>query len=218
MTRVTAPIAKLTRSLSTTASAPRPSHLLNASKTASARVRQELEQTVDGRSSDTSSTTRGITTSHRPVPSPTRTIPLMQTFHSSPGQSARLDTSSIDYAVLPSTAQLYGDNAAADSFARMRVPLLPDNYNPDRSHLVAEEPDAPLAEPEIRIVAADPAKVLPAALTEVEGFGVDGVELKWAHEAEPAAGAQHAEGGMLRDLWKGLVDDVFGENKAKPAL
>lgn len=149
----------------------------------------------------------------------------MQTFHSSPAQAARLDTSSIDFAVLPTTAALYGsEDAAQDSHARMRVPLMPDNYSPDRSYLSAEQPDAPLAEPEIRIVAADPAAVLPAALTEVEAFGVDGVELKWAHEADSGVGAggggsQHAEGGMLRDLWKGLVDDVFGgEGKAKPAL
>ncbi|KAJ9156508.1 hypothetical protein NKR23_g852 [Pleurostoma richardsiae] len=220
MTRVTGPIAKLTRSLSTTAAAPRPSSNLitNASKTAAARVRKELESAADGRSSnDASESSRRMTTttSHRPLPNPNRmNIPLMQTFHTSPRTAARLDTSAVDFAVLPSL-----DAASPEPQPALRVPLLPDNYSPDRTGFAPEVQDGPLPAPQISVVAASPDVVLPAsALTEVEGMGVDGVELSFAHAPEPAKG-QGPEGGMLRDLWKGLVEDVFGgESKAKHAL
>lgn len=140
----------------------------------------------------------------------------MQTFNfqTSARSEARLDTSTIDYAVLPSSTSLFPE-PSTDPFLDVRVPLLPDNYSVDRTRLLghaAESSDAPLAAPQISVVAANPDNVLPAALTEVEGMGVDGVELKFAHDAEPAR-AEDSEPGMLRDLWKGLVDDVFGEKK-----
>ncbi|KAJ3954384.1 hypothetical protein N0V92_009132, partial [Colletotrichum tropicale] len=73
--------------------------------------------------------------------------------------------------------------------------------------------DLPLSKPEISVIAANPDNVTTAAaLTEVEAFGVDGVELKWAHESEAAAEDAHQPG--LRDLWKGLVDDVVGRKAA----
>lgn len=71
-------------------------------------------------------------------------------------------------------------------------------------------------------MAADPSRVhAVSALSEVEGMGPDGVELSFAHEYPvrgTSEGQQYA-GGMLTNMWKGLVDDVFGAaDKAKPAL
>ncbi|KAK1827997.1 hypothetical protein QBC39DRAFT_237535, partial [Podospora conica] len=77
-----------------------------------------------------------------------------------------------------------------------------------------EAVDAPLPRPVISVVAARPELVLPAALTEVEGMGIDGVELRFdfAHELHRASGRAeeeaHGSAGMIRDIWKGMVDDV----------
>ena len=133
----------------------------------------------------------------------------MQGFRTSAPKPARLDPSPIDFAVLPNLVA-----PAADPYAGIRVPLLPDNAYPALQRAV-EQPDAPLARPEILVVAANPDAVMPAALTEVEGMGVDGVELKFAHELDRPV---EKEAGMIRDLWKGLVEDVFGgPHKPSPA-
>ncbi len=69
----------------------------------------------------------------------------MQTFafRTSAPDSARLDTSSIDYAVLPSPATLFAQ-PPDDPFARLRMPLLPDNLSGCHG---PETPDAPLSAP-----------------------------------------------------------------------
>lgn len=137
----------------------------------------------------------------------------MQTFTSSASLSARSDVSTIDFAVLPSSESI--DPTEADPYSRIRMPLLPDNF------LTSHAPetlatDAPLPMPEISVIAAHPENVLPSVLSEVEGIGMDGVELKWAHDGPAAA---ETEPGMLTDLWKGLVEDVFGEKgKSKVAM
>lgn len=235
MTRVTAPreIARLTRALSTTAAAPRPSRLpTNLSRTAASRVRRELEQ------QDAPAAERTITTSHRPVvpaPSPSRVIPLMQGFHTT--QQARpLQTPPhhpIDLAVLPGPDLLFAAAPSSSGEPIIRVPLLPDNFAPARSPTVGhapEVPDAPLAAPEIVVMAADPATVNAVSpLSEVEGMGPDGVELMFVHDYSAGAGRQggrrvegegQVAGGMLRGLWNGIVDDVLGgaRAKVKPAV
>ena len=59
-------------------------------------------------------------------------------------------------------------------------------------------------------MAANPENVLPAALTEVEGIGIDGVELKFAHD-EPAA---EKEVGTIGRIWEGMLDSVLGPKTA----
>jgi hypothetical protein len=71
--------------------------------------------------------------------------------------------------------------------------------------------------PEIHVVAANPENVV-SAVSEVEGMDVHGVELGFVHTLEGAKDKVVEEGGMIRDLWKGLMEDVFGpEQKAKTA-
>ncbi len=129
---------------------------------------------------------------------------------------AQLDASTIDYAVLPPWESLYPEAAETwaggdDAAVGLRVPLLPDNFNPDRGAAAhgPEVLDGPLAAPEIHVLAAHPESVVPAALTEVEPMGLDGVELNFAHDAA----AEAREPGMIRDLWNGLVEDIFGADK-----
>jgi hypothetical protein len=214
MSRVTAPVSKLTRSISSTASISRPSHVLvgGSKLVANTGRKHVLDSEADSVDAVRTLTTASTSTiAHRPVASTLRTVPLMQGFRTSAPRPARTDPSHIDFAVLPALHA----QAPVDEFAYMRVPLLPDNTQSGVLR-AAEQPDAPLARPEILVIAANPEHVLPSALTEVEGMGIDGIELKFAHDLgrEPAQ-----EQNMLRDIWKGMVDDIFGPAQAaKPSL
>jgi hypothetical protein len=155
---------------------------------------------------------------HRPhpLPSRSRTIPLMQTFTTSSAPRARADTSTIDYFVLPPPETLHQSSSSSSGEPPLRVPLLPDNFTTMHA---PETPDGPLLQPEICVVAADPDNVSAVSpLTEVEGMGADGVELGFVHGLGKKS-QKEERGGMIRDLWKGLVEDVFGEEqpKVKPA-
>lgn len=146
---------------------------------------------------------RGMTTTHRPTPQPSlanRTKPLMQSFHTSPG-SAKPSTH-LDAAVLPSMDLLY-----ASTPSQIRVPILPDNY----SGITLE--DAPVSKPEVTIVAADPDRVVSMnPLSEVSGLG--DVSFGFAQPEVQERDESH-QGGMLRDVWKGIVEDVFGDAQKK---
>jgi hypothetical protein len=94
------------------------------------------------------------------------------------------------------------------------MPLLPDSY--------ATAHPAPAADPPVSIasssiVAVNPDAVVPATpLSSLSGV-LDTVELKFVHEPEPAkvdeAGGETSQ-GMIRDLWKGMVEDVLGAGQA----
>ncbi|KAI8633717.1 hypothetical protein F5Y19DRAFT_470962 [Xylariaceae sp. FL1651] len=204
--RVTAPVAKLARSITTTT---QPSTLLTSSK-AAAPLSRKYADLLKERNIDPDHPRHLYTrSSHLPYPQ-SRKLRLMQTFSSS-ATAADAATRGVDNIVFPGSAALEGA-ATKDPFAQLRVPLLPDNF------LVQHTPetvDGPIATSEISIVAANPDVVSPSALTEIEGMGMDGVELKFVHEEETA----EQEQGMLTDLWRGLVDDMFGEkSKAKLSL
>ena len=109
---------------------------------------------------------------HRPTPSTFKPIPPMQGFRTSAPKAAAHDSSTIDFFTFPEIPS----EPPLNPFAQVRVPLLPDNYSPDRtaSH-AAEALDTPLLRPEIHIVAAHPERVAPAALSEV--VGNDGLDV-----------------------------------------
>ena len=90
---------------------------------------------------------------------------------------------------------------------------MPDNY----SHYVAESAeDAGLDQPEVTIIAADPEKVSSSSpMAEVSDIGLEEVELKFAHKGAGAARDEAHQGGMLKDLWKGMVEDIMGSEPAK---
>ena len=125
----------------------------------------------------------------------------MQTFTTSAPKET--DTPTVDRMVIPFAT---GSSSTDDSF-HIRVPLLPDN---SVTQYAPEEVDGPIASPRISIVAANPETVAPVALGEVEGMGVDGVELKFVHQGRP--GEQQT--GTLKDIWKGMVDDVFSSSNS----
>ncbi len=97
--------------------------------------------------------------------------------------------------------------AAAEPAAGPRVPLLPDNYSAAHAPAPAA-PEAAFSKP--TIFAAEPDRVAPATpLSAVEGLSMDGIELKFAHDA-PAENGTAQHGNMIRDFWKGMVHDVLG--------
>jgi hypothetical protein len=140
----------------------------------------------------------------------------MQTFHHSAPKPTPTSSSTIDRAILPDLSSP-SESEEYDPYLHIRVPLLPDNtVPPPVTFHQPEAVDAPLPHPEILVVAANPEQVLPAALTEVEGMGVDGVELGFVHllgrEGEKEESFEMGA-GMIRDLWRGMVDDVFGSSR-----
>ena len=142
-----------------------------------------------------------------------KTIPLMQGFRTSAPTQAAHDSSTIDSFTFPEVP----DEPPLNPFARLRVPLLPDNYSPDRSansvH-AAEAFDAPLAKPEIHIVAAHPEHVAPAALSEVvgnDGVDVDLSSLTKEFNTKPLEVLE--DPGVFKELFNGMIDDIFGAKK-----
>ncbi|CAN8106140.1 unnamed protein product [Discula destructiva] len=231
MTRVTPlprELAKLTRSMGSTISTPRTSQLLvNSGARAVAaklQLRKELENAPNA--AQVPASERTLTTAHRPtsvpIPNPHRNnVPLMQGFHTTQPRPARSDESTIDFAFLPTDLESASPSTASPA---LRYPLLPDSFASSGETLGAalfapEAVDAPLRAPEIVVLAADPAAVnVVSALSEVEGMGPDGVELRfgsWQHGGEEGGEGEEYAGGMLTGLWKGLVDDVLNVGGAK---
>ena len=95
-----------------------------------------------------------------------------------------------------------------------RVPLTPDHHGAHRAPYADLGPaTADTAAPHVTIVAANPDTVLPGTpLRQVGDFGLDGVELKFAHEAK-AAQKDEDQSTLLSDIWRGMMDDVFGPKK-----
>ncbi|GJC79867.1 hypothetical protein ColLi_02705 [Colletotrichum liriopes] len=211
MSRITAPVSKLTRSINSAATASRSSGLLESHYNVNqgAVLMPKYAELLKNRSPREHDSARTLTTAHRPTPQPTRASAShrqMQTFSSSASSAAPI--ASMDFTTLPMSYE----PLPANEFAGMRMPLLPDSFTTKHQSLYeqAAAEDLPLSRPEISVVAAHPENVTTAAaLTEVEAFGVDGVELKWAHESEAAEAYQPG----LRDLWKGLVDNVVGSQQ-----
>ncbi|KAM4057799.1 hypothetical protein HRG_009418 [Hirsutella rhossiliensis] len=210
MSRITAPASKLSRAIGSSAAAS----LRDSSARATGAILMPKYAELL-RSSDHHDSSRGLTTAHRPTPQPSlanRPKPLMQTFHSTaPSASAAAASTNLDAAIFPSMADLFASSDAGSN-AGPRMPLLPDNYSAAHGPTSG---DGPVHLPSI--IAADPDNVLPATpLSDVEGIGLDGVDLKFAHESQHSHQLHSHEGnsgGMIRDLWKGMVEDVLGPAK-----
>ena len=221
MSRITAPVSKLTRSLNTAST--RSSPLLDSQRNAGAvlmpkyaellrnrnrsaehsdvRLHSPLTHWLCTRYTNFSQSSRHIYTTHRPTPQPSlanRTKPLMQTFHTSvPSQAP---AGHLDATVLPRLHET--STPEPEPF----MPLLPDNYGAFHVLETAE-----LKPTTATILAANPENVVPGSpMASIDTVNLDGVELKFAHET-PAE--QKDEGSFLGDIWRGMVDDVFGAVK-----
>ncbi|KUJ15677.1 uncharacterized protein LY89DRAFT_91678 [Mollisia scopiformis] len=245
MSRVTPPVTKLThavRRISTSSKAARPSTLLESSRSSRYLPRntkalkeeckkRQLNSTgnkaelVDRLAAhDMLSTHRdyhSMSSGHRPTtPSVPvyHTIPLMQGFQTSAPKQAINDMSTIDFFFFPEIPA----DPPLNPFAKLRVPLLPDNYNPDRSpgtpHAI-ETIDEALPRPEIHIVASHPEDVMPATISEV--VGNDGLDIDLASLTKnfsSTAIKELKEKSLVGELWSGIVDDVLGPKSRKVAV
>lgn len=131
---------------------------------------------------------------------------MMQTFHSSTAVSST-PSSHLDAVVLGAPPV-----QRATTPDMPMIPIMPDNYTYNATAAAAAaaaaSSSAAASKAGPTIVAADPDRVMPSTpLSGVEAAGLDHVELKFVHSPQ----APVEESGMLRDLWKGMVDDIFGE-------
>ncbi|RFU28694.1 hypothetical protein B7463_g7664, partial [Scytalidium lignicola] len=254
MSRVTPPVTKLTqavRRISSSANASRPSALFDSQSRQSVylpRKLSDLKEECSKRQLKSSGTKAELVNrlaaydlirahstwgGHRPdattstssvnsfVPSNYKTGSLMQGFRTSAPKQAIHDNSHIDFVSFPDITEKQG----IDSFANLRVPLLPDNYNPDRSANSAHALEASIeavARPEISVVAPHPEIVLPVSLfTEVVGNEAYEMDLSKLTAAFPDRVIQGLQGlqelkddlkepGLLREVWNSLIEGIFG--------
>lgn len=132
----------------------------------------------------------------------------MQGFRTSAPKASRGDTSTIESFIFPEIPEA----PPLNPFSKLRVPLLPDNYN--TSH-VAEVIDQAVIRPEISIVAAHPENVAPAAMSEV--VGNDGLDVDIGQLAASAGFVESAdevrEEGVIKELFFSVVEDLMGAKK-----
>jgi hypothetical protein len=136
----------------------------------------------------------------------------MQGFRTSAPKQAARDSSTIDFFFFPEIPEA----PPANPFSKLRVPLLPDNYTPDRSPgsiNALETLDSAVPGPEISIVAAYPEQVVPAALSEVVGNDGLDVSIESLTAGFSSKVAELKEPGMLKELWGSFMDDVLGPKK-----
>lgn len=139
----------------------------------------------------------------------------MQGFRTSAPKQAALDSSTIDFFAFPDLAK-----EPEDGFAKLRVPLLPDNFTPDRSADSAhalETPVESIPRAEISVIAGHPEIVLPVSfLTEVVGNEADEMDLSKLTAAFPDAVLQQLkEPGFLKEIWDSLVEGILGPKNAQ---
>ncbi|KAI4087668.1 MAG: hypothetical protein LQ344_006623 [Seirophora lacunosa] len=142
-------------------------------------------------------------------------------FHESEKQQWRSDTSSIDFAYMP---QHTLDEAAPPEV--MRIPLLPHNFFPPRAEQGLGEAIDDVIRPEISLVSASSTHIeSPSAMSEVtdnHAVDVDPYDLTNKVTAAATKTVEDAmnrrrEEGTVRELWSGLLDDLFGSRRMSKA-
>jgi len=214
MSRVTPPVQKIAqavRGMSSTSTGRASSILVN-------REKAELVDRLNAH--DVTNRSHSTFSPHRPAVPTHRIAPLMQGFTTTAPRKTRTDASTIDFMFLPSMSE----SSSASTF-NIRVPLLPDNYTPDRSANSVHAREAvaeAIPSPEIHVIAAHPERVSVSTLTEIVGnesleLHVEELTKVFRTKVDQLGEKLEAEKGTLIQLWNGLVDDVLGP-KAKTAL
>ncbi|RAH74328.1 uncharacterized protein BO66DRAFT_388385 [Aspergillus aculeatinus CBS 121060] len=131
-------------------------------------------------------------------------------FNTSRSMKAVGDSSTVDFAYMPSLAELDGPAARADP----QFPIVPDFY----SHQSAAVADSPM-KPQIYTVSGGAADVSASPMTEVvdnHSVDIDPFSLTEAvgKSRFGAESTQQKEPGVFRELWTGVVDDILGRQPA----
>lgn len=152
-----------------------------------------------------------------PTATTSATFRFMQGFQTSAPKAATHDVSGIDFFFFPEMPEA----PAANPFSKLRVPLLPDNYSPDRSAKsgnAVETLDEAVPRPEIIIVASHPDVALPAAMTELADNETVEVGLSELTKQFTSTKAEEdKEPGMVKELWASFLDDVLGAHRKHKA-
>ncbi|KAF1987882.1 hypothetical protein K402DRAFT_329344 [Aulographum hederae CBS 113979] len=131
-------------------------------------------------------------------------------FNTSRTLKAVNDTSTIDFAYLPDF-----NPTTEMPTAGLRVPLLPENSYTAMGRALSIDEPVEVLRAEIHTVSADSTHVLaPSAMADVHDnntidfHGVKETIVKTAEQIEEQA-------GMVKKVWSGLLDDVFGAKASK---
>ncbi|PYH47487.1 uncharacterized protein BP01DRAFT_216981 [Aspergillus saccharolyticus JOP 1030-1] len=133
-------------------------------------------------------------------------------FNTSRSMKAVGDSSTVDFAYMPSLAELDAPAARADP----QFPIVPDFY----SHHSSAQADSPM-KPQIYTVSGGDADVSASPMTEVvdnHSVDIDPFSLTEA-VGKSRSGADSTkqgskEPGLFRELWTGVMDDILGRQPA----
>ncbi|OCK81441.1 hypothetical protein K432DRAFT_381301 [Lepidopterella palustris CBS 459.81] len=128
------------------------------------------------------------------------------------------DSSTIDFAYLPDF-----DPDNADAGPIMRMPLLPQSFvSSPTSSYAAEEEESAVMRPTIMTVSADSTHISsPSAMSEVSDNSA--IDFQGMAEKVSAAAQKFSrvpieeKTGMVKEVWGGLLDDIFGPKQPAKA-
>lgn len=151
---------------------------------------------------NTRSFSSAIESSKRPAPAIDEVGKPVRYFNTSRSLKAVRDSSTIDFAFIP-------DFDPDTQVAPIRVPILPQTTVPFEA--VSEEPEEPVMLPSIYTVAADGTHIhAPAAMSEMVDSNQTDFQGLASHVANKISNDVEQGAGMARQVWTGLVDDIFG--------
>lgn len=136
-------------------------------------------------------------------------------FNTSRAQKAVNDSSTVDFAYLPSLADIDPPAPRAD----LRIPVLPDAYN---HHETPQDTSSPMR-PQVYTVSGEGAEVSVSPMTEVvdnlsvdiDPFSLTETVGKSRFEAELEQKQKTSgEPGIVRELWSGMWEDIFNPKQS----
>ncbi|MCJ1377671.1 hypothetical protein MMC17_000767 [Xylographa soralifera] len=144
--------------------------------------------------------------------------PVSRHFNTSRSLKAVNDSSTIDFAYMPQFT--LGQTSPPEI---MRIPLLPDNYEPPRRSLAHQEAMEPVIRPTIETASADGTNIVSAMseVTDNHSVEIDMFDLtQQVGKAAKGMMEKNVENvkkssGMMREVWSGFVDDLLGKKSAK---
>jgi len=144
--------------------------------------------------------------------------PVTRQFNTSRSLKAVNDSSTIDFAYMPQFT--LGQTSPPEI---MRIPLLPDNYEPPRRSIAHQEAMEPVIRPTIETASADGTNMVSAMseVTDNHSVEIDMFDLtKQVGKAAKGMMENNVESvkkssGMMKEVWSGFVDDLLGKKMAK---
>lgn len=135
-------------------------------------------------------------------------------FNTSRAQKAVNDSSTVDFAYLPSLADIDPPAPRAD----LRIPVLPDAYN---HHETVQSTSSPMR-PQVYTVSGEGADVSVSPMTEVvdnhsvdiDPFSLTEAVGKSRFEAGLEQQKKSGEPGVVRELWTGMWEDIFSPKQS----